>query len=344
MSDMQKGLLQAVCDVLPLAEHRLCARHVYANWSKRWRGNEMKKKFFCCAWSTYKEQFNDNLKALEKVNKEAATAVVSYPIKGWVRAFFSSRCLSMVVDNNISESFNAWINEYRYFPIIKMIDGIRIKLMEKWAASERIVTSWKGNFSPKCTEFFDTNRYLSTKCSIFFNGDDGYEITEGNDRHIVDLSRKLCTCQAWVLTGIPCQHAICAMYHAKVEPTTQISKYYHRDTYLASYRTKFQPIRGQVFWETHKYGPLLPPPICKLPSRPPKKRKRTEEQGRRLNRCTTLSHAMSSQVDDNNASGSAPGFERMSKKGTVMKCSVCKTAGHNRSTCKEAPRSSNPHP
>ncbi|KAK4268090.1 hypothetical protein QN277_024794 [Acacia crassicarpa] len=68
MSDMQKGLLQAVSDVLPFAEHRLCARHVYANWSKRWRGNELKKKFFSCAWSTYKEQFNDNLKALEKVN------------------------------------------------------------------------------------------------------------------------------------------------------------------------------------------------------------------------------------------------------------------------------------
>ncbi|KAI9073043.1 hypothetical protein K1719_044963 [Acacia pycnantha] len=31
MSNMQKRLLQAVSDVLPFTEHRLCARHVYAN-------------------------------------------------------------------------------------------------------------------------------------------------------------------------------------------------------------------------------------------------------------------------------------------------------------------------
>ncbi|KAK4268089.1 hypothetical protein QN277_024793 [Acacia crassicarpa] len=53
---------------------------------------------------------------------------------------------------------------------------------------------------------------------------------------------------------------------------------------------------------------------------------------------------MSSQVDDNMASGSASGVERISKKGIVMKCSVCKSAGHNRSTCKEAPPESNPVP
>ncbi|KAK4263778.1 hypothetical protein QN277_029151 [Acacia crassicarpa] len=49
MPNMQKGLAQAVTDVLPLAEHRLCARHIYANWSKKWRGYELKKKFFACA-------------------------------------------------------------------------------------------------------------------------------------------------------------------------------------------------------------------------------------------------------------------------------------------------------
>ncbi|KAI9128882.1 hypothetical protein K1719_000365 [Acacia pycnantha] len=42
--------------------------------------------------------------------------------------------------------------------------------------------------------------------------------------------------------------------------------------------------------------------------------------------------------------GSAPSVERISRKGTVMKCSFCRTAGHNRSTCKEAPPSNNRHP
>ncbi|KAK4265108.1 hypothetical protein QN277_026204 [Acacia crassicarpa] len=45
MSNMQKGLAHAVSDVLPFTEHRLCARHIYVNWSKWWRGNELKKIF-----------------------------------------------------------------------------------------------------------------------------------------------------------------------------------------------------------------------------------------------------------------------------------------------------------
>ncbi|KAK4281176.1 hypothetical protein QN277_012700 [Acacia crassicarpa] len=139
MSDMQKGLANAVSDVLPEAEHRFCARHIYANWSKKWRGNEFKKKFFSCAWSTYVEDFKDNLTRLGNLKKEAATDAVSYPIQCWVRAYFSSRCSSWMVDNNMSESFNAWIDEYRCLPVIRMFEGIRLKMMGKWAESERNV-------------------------------------------------------------------------------------------------------------------------------------------------------------------------------------------------------------
>ncbi|XP_028788217.1 uncharacterized protein LOC114744193 [Neltuma alba] len=183
MLDMQKGLQHAVTEILPEAEHRLCARHIYANWSKRWRGNEMKKKIFSCAWSTFEEQFKDNLKALGALNKEAAEAMVSYPTSAWVRASFSNRCLSWVVDNNMSESLNAWIDEYRYLPVIRMFDGIRVKMMEKWAGSEQNVRNWKGNYSPKCLDLFEANRLLSSTCRVFFNGDEGFEVTEGQDRH-----------------------------------------------------------------------------------------------------------------------------------------------------------------
>nr|GEY45419.1 hypothetical protein [Tanacetum cinerariifolium] len=36
------GLLQAIADWLPNAEHRQCARHIYANFKKRWRTNKGK--------------------------------------------------------------------------------------------------------------------------------------------------------------------------------------------------------------------------------------------------------------------------------------------------------------
>ncbi|KAM3308337.1 hypothetical protein P3S67_010081 [Capsicum chacoense] len=43
MSDMQKGLLNAISQVYPKAHHRWCVRHIEANWSKIWRSVQMKK-------------------------------------------------------------------------------------------------------------------------------------------------------------------------------------------------------------------------------------------------------------------------------------------------------------
>ena len=101
--------MRALRDVLPEVEHRLCARHIYANWAKRQRGAKLRELFCDCARSTFEDQFNDNLRLIENESKEAANALVEYPVKSWVRAYFSDRCLSPSVDNNMSESFNHWI-------------------------------------------------------------------------------------------------------------------------------------------------------------------------------------------------------------------------------------------
>ncbi|KAI3697583.1 hypothetical protein L6452_30676 [Arctium lappa] len=39
MSDQHKGLVEAVKEVFPLAEHRQCARHIYANFRKKYTEN-----------------------------------------------------------------------------------------------------------------------------------------------------------------------------------------------------------------------------------------------------------------------------------------------------------------
>lgn len=209
---------------------------------------------------------------------------MSYPIKAWVRAYFTPRCKSWVVGNNISESLNSWIDEYRYFPVISMFDGIRLKMMAKWAKSETKVRGWRSDYSPKCIELLEVNRYLAQRCRVQFNGDEGYEVSDGRDRHTVNLRKEMCSCRAWDLTGILCQHAICAMLDAKVDPTRHISKYFHKETYLSSYMTKLQPVRGKQFWDREKYLPLQPPPTCTLPGRPRLKRIRTEESERRRKR------------------------------------------------------------
>ncbi|EAY97504.1 hypothetical protein OsI_19430 [Oryza sativa Indica Group] len=49
ISDQQKGIVNAVQHWAPSAEHRNCARHIYANWKKKFSKKEWQKKFWRCA-------------------------------------------------------------------------------------------------------------------------------------------------------------------------------------------------------------------------------------------------------------------------------------------------------
>lgn len=44
ISDQQKGIINAVETWIPKAEHRNCARHIYANWRKKFKNREWQKK------------------------------------------------------------------------------------------------------------------------------------------------------------------------------------------------------------------------------------------------------------------------------------------------------------
>ncbi|KAH0738250.1 hypothetical protein KY290_036955 [Solanum tuberosum] len=55
MSDMQKGLIKTVKNILPLSQHKYCVRHIEANWMKRFRSVKIKKLLWWDAWSSYEE-------------------------------------------------------------------------------------------------------------------------------------------------------------------------------------------------------------------------------------------------------------------------------------------------
>ena len=52
-----QGLLEAVRIVLPNGEHKQCAKHVYANFSKNWSGIQFRQLFWEAAKCLYVEKF-----------------------------------------------------------------------------------------------------------------------------------------------------------------------------------------------------------------------------------------------------------------------------------------------
>ena len=56
--DQQKGIITAVSNWAPRAEHRNCARHIYANWRMKFKNKEWQKPFWACAKAASVSFFN----------------------------------------------------------------------------------------------------------------------------------------------------------------------------------------------------------------------------------------------------------------------------------------------
>ncbi|XP_057801530.1 uncharacterized protein LOC131016805 [Salvia miltiorrhiza] len=307
MSDMQKGLMEAVKDITPYAEHRWCARHIYANWSKKWRGEEMKKRFWIAAWSSFEEEFKLNMVKLRGINRKAHDELLHYPPANWCRAYQSTRCSTNMVDNNCSESFNSSISDARYKPIISMLEDIRLLAMKRISDRKSAVQTWKTVWSPNALKFYEANKIDSGDCNVVWNGEYGYEVSEGEDRHIVKVDRKTCTCRGWDLTGIPCSHAIAAFFSSSMDPLLAISQCYHRDSYAKAYEHLIKPLPGVKFWNVKDEDAIEPPPVEKKIGRPKKNRVRAPNEPKRKH--------------------------KLSRVGKTQHCSLCRSANHKKGAC-----------
>ncbi|KAH0650630.1 hypothetical protein KY285_030722 [Solanum tuberosum] len=103
-----------------------------------------------------------------------------------------------------------------------MLEEIRVKVMTRLAENEDKIRHWKTEYSPQCMKLYNDYRAIAHGCTLNFNGDYGYEVSEGDDRHTVNLEHIRCTCRLWDLSGISCPHTINAFTLKKVVPETQI--------------------------------------------------------------------------------------------------------------------------
>ncbi|GJR75293.1 hypothetical protein Tco_0087658 [Tanacetum coccineum] len=84
-----RGLLDAVGDWLPNAEHRKCTRHVYANFKKKYSGLQLQRLFWGVASSTVEELFYAKMDDPKYINLEAYEYLVARNPNSWCRAFFN---------------------------------------------------------------------------------------------------------------------------------------------------------------------------------------------------------------------------------------------------------------
>ncbi|KAG8385589.1 hypothetical protein BUALT_Bualt03G0060900 [Buddleja alternifolia] len=78
LSERQKGLIEAVAELAPYAEHRFCVRHMYENFKKRYKSSLLKDMFWRAASSANKHDFEMCMKRIEladpKIDENVKTA------------------------------------------------------------------------------------------------------------------------------------------------------------------------------------------------------------------------------------------------------------------------------
>ena len=67
---LMQGLLDVVRSQLPMAEHRCCVRHLYANLRKKHKNKDLQKQFWLCAKSYNMPNFEANVKEMKRLSPQ----------------------------------------------------------------------------------------------------------------------------------------------------------------------------------------------------------------------------------------------------------------------------------
>ncbi|GKD23290.1 hypothetical protein Tco_1224993 [Tanacetum coccineum] len=229
----QQGLIEAVKELLPYAEHRLCARHIYANFKKKWNGLHYKSLFWGAAASILVVHFKHKMKLIKNIDPLAYNWLMERDPKAWCRAYFQMDRSCAAFENGISESYHSAIGFARSKPIITMIEEIRIYLMQRIVAMNQKAVNLNDIVCPAIRKELE----------------------------------KLKKYQRWDLSSIPCIHAVAAYSLLNQDPSKGVSSWYSKQMWVDAYSHFIKPVGGSSIWVKSANPPPLPPKKRIMPGR-----------------------------------------------------------------------------
>ena len=252
-----QGLLEAVKELLPQAEHRQCARHIAANFSKRFKGVHFENLFWKACHATTEQSFKLVMNEIEALIIPAVKYLMDKDPKTWCREYYQTGRCCANVENGCSESFNVVIVDARHKPIITMFEELRIYMMEKLFKSK--LKKWSGDVSPairqKLNELKDQQRHWE----VLASGMNQFEVRSGSEGFFVDLEKKTCSCRLWELNGYGCVHSVAALCFLNRDVEMYVDPWFTREKYDKTYQFQVFPMNGYEMWPETTFIPPLPP-------------------------------------------------------------------------------------
>lgn len=141
--------------ILPQAEHRLCARHIFANFRKEFNGVEFRHLFWTAAKASYQGLFDSTMEKVKEANPEAYNYLMEKNPHAWSRSFFDVGRDCEACENGLCESFNSHIRKSRKKAIIGLLEGIRKYVMYRNNTTRIKAEKWEDVICPNIRKILE---------------------------------------------------------------------------------------------------------------------------------------------------------------------------------------------
>ena len=108
--------------------------------------------------------------------------------------------------SNCVESYNSWICEARFLPVVQMIDRIRVQIMDRMNTRRQRVEKWVNVLCCEPQKILNKNMSESVSLHVIMAADNMYEVFDWRTIAVRPTLRS-CTCREWNVTRIPCRDA-----------------------------------------------------------------------------------------------------------------------------------------
>ena len=153
-----KGLIEAVKEVMPLAEHRQCVRHIYENFRKQYASEEFRGLFWGASKASYPQKFQRIMDKIKAANPKAHEYLEKKDPKSWSRAYFREGVCCKAIENGFSECFNSVLCTVRDKPIITMLESMRVTVMERMNTMRMLCEKWTGDICPNIQKVLEVSK------------------------------------------------------------------------------------------------------------------------------------------------------------------------------------------
>jgi hypothetical protein len=186
----------------------------------------------------------------------------------WYKCAFNTEIKCDYITNNLAEVFNNWIRDIKDLPVAELADKIREMIMQLWNKRRNIGYRLpEGRILPAIMVQLKANTRGLGHLKIVPSANWSAEVwdhSNKNERHIVKLNQRTCTCLEWQHTGKPCQHVLAFVTRQRgVDLEQFVHEYYSVNKFKSAYSREIEPLTDKTQWPQVELPFVVGAPLAK---------------------------------------------------------------------------------